>query len=416
MKYNDYFSGRIEKIIISSLVLFPVLFFGIFPVFANEVLLPSSVERIESGKQEYFYENYFELDGVKYRVQSNPMAYVNSKFRNTSGWIGGDAVYSVKLTDNKVLWLFGDTLIGEILEGGRVNTIMINNSIGIQDNLNINKGNVEFYSLRDKQGEFKSIFIPPGKNEGFFWIYDGVLIDNTLYLALVQVKLTGEDSAFGFEVVATWIASISNPLDHPGKWRINYNKIPFGNFSSKETMFFGSAFLLLENYLYVYGTMDKMVAGIPDKNMIIARVPRKQVLNFKKWEFFDGKGWTKNASSSFGLAREMANEYTVFYHDYLRKYITVFTYLGNSNRLALRFSDAPQGPWSEPVVVYESHEGLWEKDVLIYAGKGHKWASSKGNELIISYATNLLDPERLIKNANFYWPNFVKVEFEKMDN
>ena len=50
-------------------------------------------------------------------------------------WIGGDGAHSIKISDNKILWTFGDTLIGKIKGNKRENTIMINNSLGLPSRL-----------------------------------------------------------------------------------------------------------------------------------------------------------------------------------------------------------------------------------------------------------------------------------------
>src|SRR5690606_34915419 len=50
------------------------------------------------------------------------------------GWLGSDVAKSVRLDEHRVLWLFGDTFIGNVENGRRQpGARFINNSIGIQD-------------------------------------------------------------------------------------------------------------------------------------------------------------------------------------------------------------------------------------------------------------------------------------------
>ena len=57
-------------------------------------------------------------------VRAEPMAEFEEGFRK-SAWRGGDAVYSVPLSGEKTLWLFGDSWV----EGRRR---MVRNSLAIQ--------------------------------------------------------------------------------------------------------------------------------------------------------------------------------------------------------------------------------------------------------------------------------------------
>jgi hypothetical protein len=43
-------------------------------------------------------------------------------FQKTEGWTGADGVYSVALAEDTILWLFGDTFIGQIKNGRHANS------------------------------------------------------------------------------------------------------------------------------------------------------------------------------------------------------------------------------------------------------------------------------------------------------
>ena len=49
-------------------------------------------------------------------------------FLNEEGWTGADGVYSVALTPNTTVWLFGDTWIGDVINGQHVNATLVYNS------------------------------------------------------------------------------------------------------------------------------------------------------------------------------------------------------------------------------------------------------------------------------------------------
>src|SRR5271155_1761171 len=57
---------------------------------------------------------------------------LDALFHRTNGWIGADGDYSIQLNSRTILWLFGDTVIGQVRDGKRVNATMVNNSIALQ--------------------------------------------------------------------------------------------------------------------------------------------------------------------------------------------------------------------------------------------------------------------------------------------
>ena len=74
----------------------------------------------------------FEIKIIKYDD-----IYDNLFVPQDTGWQGGDAAHSIKLNDNRVLWLFGDTFIGKNDYGKRkVLFPHINNSLAITKKIN----------------------------------------------------------------------------------------------------------------------------------------------------------------------------------------------------------------------------------------------------------------------------------------
>jgi hypothetical protein len=91
----------------------------------------------------------------------------SAKFAGKKGWIGGDGVYSVELGKRRILWLFGDTLLGTVKDGGRAGARMINNTLGLQTGGD-KDATVQFLTGKGKDGEPASFFIP-SDGTGFFW-------------------------------------------------------------------------------------------------------------------------------------------------------------------------------------------------------------------------------------------------------
>jgi len=52
-------------------------------------------------------------------------------FTQKEGWTGGDVAASFILPGNRALWVFGDSFIGEVENGRRVNSTLVNNAIAL---------------------------------------------------------------------------------------------------------------------------------------------------------------------------------------------------------------------------------------------------------------------------------------------
>ena len=70
-------------------------------------------------------------------------------FDRQTGWTGADGAYSVPLSNNLVLWLFGDTWVGDIQNNAHVNATIVNNTVALQGGRSLLKASVDFYYRSD---------------------------------------------------------------------------------------------------------------------------------------------------------------------------------------------------------------------------------------------------------------------------
>ena len=131
------------------------------------------------------------------RISVEELPQYDSLFDRQKGWTGADGAYSLSLPDDLTLWLFGDTWLGDIRDGGHVNATIVNNSVAVQHGLSLSKASLEFYFGRTPIGK-PGTFIRPADGRGWFWIYHGVLTRQGLYLFLVQIERTEKPPGFWF--------------------------------------------------------------------------------------------------------------------------------------------------------------------------------------------------------------------------
>ena len=89
----------------------------------------------------------------------------NRLFEREKGWTGADGAYSVALTEDKTLWLFGDTWIGKIMDGRHVDAVLINNSLAIQQGKDPATAILRFYYRQAVDGHPEPFIRPSDGQE-----------------------------------------------------------------------------------------------------------------------------------------------------------------------------------------------------------------------------------------------------------
>ncbi len=325
-------------------------------------------------------------------------------FRPTHGWVGGDGAYSVALTNDLTLWLYSDTWIGEIRDGKRANVTMVNNTVAVQRGFDPATARVEFFYGTTPAGK-PTALITPEDGKGWFWIYDGIMTRDGLFLFLMQIEKAKGNSAFGFKTTGAWLGHVSNPLAPPTQWKVTQKKIPGARFGPGEERLFGSAVLKADGFIYIYGAQPNWPVG---KAMLLARVPEGKLADFNEWRFYAKGEWSNSADDASPLCAGLANEYSVSWQPALKQYVAVFTENGISRNIKMRTASVPSGPWSAPVTIYQCPET--NKNTFCYAAKAHPTLAQSPDELIVTYAVNANDFWQVLKDASLYWPQFLKVK------
>lgn len=350
------------------------------------------------------------------------LAEFNKLFEQTDGWIGGDGAYSVALTKDRTLWLFSDTWIGQVRDGKRTGATMVNNSAAWQDGRG-KDAKVRFFVQVPPDKNTKPAtenakpkpvaLLVPDEEQSWFWLQAGALDKDRLSLVVSRIEKTKEPGAFGFREIDRELATITNPQEEPTKWRATRKKIPFAIYEADRQLAFGAAILADGEYYYVYGTDETRKKPFPERSAIVARVIKEKITDFSSWRFYHGGQWDEDWKHSDHLAKGLATEYSVsslpgIQPSTEKQFLLVYTENGLSDKIVLRTATAPQGPWSDSQVVFQCPEMVRDKKVFSYAAKSHPMLSSDG-ELIVSYVVNSFDFWQVFKDAQLYWPRFVRV-------
>jgi hypothetical protein len=339
-------------------------------------------------------------------TKAEPTPDLDARFQRAEGWVGGDGAYSVAGSDNRTLWLFSDTWVGSVRNGKRRDVVLVNNTVGVEEGRG-SEARLTFSFGRTENGKAKALFAPPD-GKGWFWLYAGAQADDKLHVFLPRFEKTNEPGAFGFRALDLWLGTVSNPDEVPTNWKATYAKVPFAEFTKERKRSFGSAVLRARDQLYVYGYEEKPGKPFPSRKLLVARVPAEKLAEFSAWQFLADGNWSPEVAKAAPSADGLATEFSVTYLPGLKQYALVYTDNGLSDKIVGRFSPTPEGPWSDPVLLYRSPEMKQNKKLFTYAAKAHPHLSGE-NELVISYVVNAHDLGTVLDDATLYWPRFVRV-------
>jgi hypothetical protein len=338
-------------------------------------------------------------------LKAEPAPEWDRKFAGKQGWVGGDEAYSAVLGPGRILWLFGDSLLGTVRDGGRPGAAMVNNTVAVQAGRGKDAA-IRFVAGKAKDGK-PAALLTPADGPGWLWPQAAVRAGDRLFLFLQQIDRTSDPGVFGFKPIGQWLAVVENPDDDPEAWRVKQRKVLFAEFTPGRERSWGSAVLAGGTHLYVYGYQQRG-KGLGRRRLTVARVPADQLADFEAWRFRTQEGWSDRASEAAALADGMATECSVSAVPGGKGYVAVYTENGLGDRIVGRFADAPEGPWSTPLLLFRCPEMSKDRGVFCYAAKAHPWAAT-GNDLLVSYCTNTWDFGRLFKDAAVYRPLFVRV-------
>lgn len=317
------------------------------------------------------------------RVESvKPLPALESCFARTEGWTGADGAHSVEVAPGLVLWLFGDTFVGRVVDGRRVDTTMPRNTVAFQD-----ARGFRFFT--------EEALSPQGKGE-WYWPGDACVVKGRLYLFLMRCRSVPEaPEGFGFEVVGHDLIRVDDPTLEPSKWKMARGAVP-------GPVLLGAACVVDDGWLYAYGLKPGA-----DRSLYLARLPLDALerLDMAAWRFWTGDGWGPGAPQA--MFPDGATEMSVSRVKGLTGWYAVYTRMGLGGDICLRQSARPEGPWSEPLLVLRAPEA--EQGLLVYGARAHPEQATAPRELVLTYNCNIASFDEHFRRPDVYRPRAVSV-------
>ncbi len=316
-------------------------------------------------------------------------------FPDRDGWYGGDGAYSIRLDDRRVLWLFGDTFVAK-QEGRRDRRgmkVVLGTTLAIST-CTAESGFRIRYFLKRKNGEFVSSF---GNGE-WLWPQDPFLAGGTLYVPLVSIQSRPEmEGPFKFEVAGHKIARIrdfSGP--DPNRWTHDLLDLTPGVLPGIKA--FAATSAVFRDHVYFYPLYGLDAGEVVVLGNILARIPVDRLDDpARAVEYWTRAGrWEKDPDPANVkvVLDAAASEMSVRHHPEIGKWVAVHLSLQNrGDRMLYQTAEAPEGPWSDPVILLgpipevDRKSPLYDQNNFCYAGKEQR-EFTRGDNLIVTYVCN----------------------------
>jgi hypothetical protein len=278
------------------------------------------------------------------------------------------------LVGGKLLWFFGDTLLARpAADGGTYRAdsaawSMPSAPTVLQEPLDAHGAPFQFLPFTPEEDTYNQSRRDPNDRIAL-WPGSLLSINTTEGLAFyVKLKVTG---SLRYEFMGTGLARIQAGENTAVRDAGLLFQAPEPTFDEA---------LAAGDLVYLYGNMNNGAAGGP---VALACVPRAQVAVRSAYRFWDGSGWNADVQRARPVLTGVPGSLSVAYNPYLGGYLAVHSEI-LSNRILMQVAASPQGPWSEPAVLYTGNTPAAGK--VDYAGREHpELAAQDGRAIVISY-------------------------------
>ncbi len=332
------------------------------------------------------------------------------------GWLGGDAAYSIALSETASLWFFGDTFIGKEGASDRHGADFIANSVARSACTN---GDWSIsYTWRVEKGETAPIF-SPNSSAYKYWPLSSFWHEGQLHILLVRVESLGNGNALSFRTVGVDLAHIANPFDPPATWQITFSRVYSGT-----DLIPGVASIVDGDYLLIYATLegDRFRKSADYHSIILGRVPLHQIgkrpMSFetlgKDGAWISGLNVENGARIMTGGATEMSLRPLQSGEEWLAVMPAVEPL---ASYAVTRRAPTPDGPWDagEKLIDYSEQiaaAAQGDQNVFCYAAKEHGQFARSSRRLLITYVCNTLD-DAVLDRMDLYAPVVKRVTLSR---
>jgi len=322
----------------------------------------------------------------------------------SGGWLGGDGAFSIPLSNDRELWLFGDTFVSPDPKQTqtRAGTAMVTNTIGVST-CRAGKWTIQYHWGNPIDGQKPRAFFESGSRAFYYWPLDGFVYGKTLYVALLRVTKTHARGQFPFKQLGVDLAEISNADAEPRNWHITYFDL-----SESEVAFPGVSIVVRPPYVWMFGPM--LDARHKRQAVILTRLSLDRLDRpAESLEYLAAGGKWRAAPIRADVAQIVAQgqaDFSVRYHPEIGKWVLVQQAPGvRSHQIGIHTSTGLGGPWSPfRPLMSEPEMRTHHKDIFCYSAREHPSFESAPGTLVVTYSCALGNFWRTIADMTIYRP------------
>ncbi len=213
----------------------------------------------------------------------------NRMFRALEGdWSGGDAALSLRLPDGRLLWLFGDSFVGDVTPEGRRadGTTIVRNAALISSGTCVTAVTPGRATL-------------PGRGGTWLWptslVLTGTAPDGTATVAVFAQRMASTGSgAWSFRRVGAAVVTLT--VRPRGSARVaSVRDLP------RSSVLWGAATVTQGGVTYVYGTRAVDEPLVFGRDLLVARSRTSDVRDPGAWTYRTADGWSADARAAVAV-------------------------------------------------------------------------------------------------------------------
>jgi hypothetical protein len=315
---------------------------------------------------------------VKIKIAPSPVIYIDTLvtgfFNRQTGWIASDGGYTIPVSGNRDLWVFGDSYANDYDPSTGTTPCLFNNrSTAMVQPFNDWQWQHTNTLVNSATG---TLFRSNPANGYLNWPAAGVQIGDTVYVYCLNIKDTTGGLGFTSGGNDVFAKMRSSDLSVVGYHQLqNFNGISFGLGIVKNTA---------DGYVYIYGNKQTFIAS----NVFVARFPISNPN--ASWTFWDGATWntdiTKiapvaNAPSTSVEVAQVKDKYLMFTSEFS---------LGcdGGTHIYAAVSNSLTGPFSASTAIYKITDTLKGHYPFFYLPIPHPEYINANDELLLTYSIN----------------------------
>ena len=281
---------------------------------------------------------------------------------------------ATNLIGNQILWVFGDTLFNTASSDGvhlRSNTAALGSltdPLNVSEPVDANGVPYPLLGFTSEEQAYNDTHAVPNERIALWPV--SIVPEGDRTGLLFYLKLIAKPGVLNYTFIGTGLAEID-------QGKTTAVRDPDLLFTAPEPLF-ASAFIDGAT-LYLYGML---MNGKKDQSFGIGRVLLNSVRDRGAYQFWNGAAWVSDVTQTAPILNNIPGDVSVAYNRYLKHYLAIHSEI-LSNRVVMQLAEQPQGPWSDPLVIFVGQPAVNSVD---YAGRQHaELASMDDRTIFVSY-------------------------------